>query len=159
MVFAAWLLMLGLLTLLFNGWLEHQENPNRELFTTLNEAGDRELVLKRNRAGYYLSPGTINGVPVTFLLDTGASMVAVPSSVAEEAGLRRGAAMESITASGIVPSRLTQIARLGLGPIVMHDVRATIIPAMPGDEVLLGMSFLKHLHLEQQGDVLRITLP
>jgi len=159
MVFAAWLLMLGLLTLLFNGWLEHQENPNRQLLTTLNEEGDRELVLKRNRAGHYLSPGTINGVPVTFLLDTGASTVAVPLSVAQEAGLQSGLEMESITASGIVPSRLTQIARLDLGPIVMRDVRATIIPSMPGGEVLLGMSFLKHLHLEQQGEVLRITLP
>lgn len=159
MVFAAWLLLLGLLTLLFSGWLDHQENPNQRLFTTLNQAGDTELVLKRNRAGHYLSPGEINGVPVTFLLDTGASMVAVSLSVAEKAGLQRGPQIESVTASGIVPSWLTEISRLTFGPIVMRDVRATIIPSMPEDEVLLGMSFLKHLHLEQQGDVLRISLP
>ena len=159
MVFAAWLLLLGLLTLLFNGWLERQKNPNRELMITLNQDGVREVVLKRNRAGHYLSPGKINGVSVNFLLDTGASMVAVPLSVAEEAGLQRGPEMESVTASGVVPSWLTQIPQLILGPIEMRDVRATVIPSMPGDEVLLGMSFLKHLHLEQQGDRLRISLP
>jgi len=46
-----------------------------------------------------------------------------------------------------------------LGSIVLRDVRATILPGMTGDEVLLGMSFLKHLKLEQQGESLKITLP
>lgn len=159
MVFAAWLLLLGLLTLLFSRWLTHQENPNSRLMTVVNPAGERELVLKRNRAGHYMSPGELNGVAVTFLLDTGATYVAVPLGVAKEAGLPHGVEAESVTASGITRSRVTEIDEVKLGPIVMHDVRASIIPSMPGDEVLLGMSFLKHLRLEQQGDVLRVRVP
>jgi aspartyl protease family protein len=159
MVFAAWLLLLGLLTLLFSRWLNHQENPNRRLMTAANYAGERELILQRNRAGHYVSPGEINGVAVTFLLDTGATYVAVPSAVAKKAGLPSGVEAESVTASGIASTRISMIDEVRLGPIVMHDVRASIIPSMPGDEVLLGMSFLKHLRLEQQGDVLKLGVP
>jgi aspartyl protease family protein len=159
MVFASWILMLALLTLLFSRWLNHQENPNHRLMTVVNSAGESELLLQRNRAGHYVSPGELNGVAVTFLLDTGATYVAVPLAVAEEAGLARGVEAESVTASGIASSWVTEIGEVKLGPIVMQDVRASIIPSMPGDEVLLGMSFLKHLRLEQQGDVLRVTVP
>ncbi|MES9980412.1 MAG: TIGR02281 family clan AA aspartic protease, partial [Candidatus Thiodiazotropha sp. 6PLUC5] len=45
------------------------------------------------------------------------------------------------------------------GPITMRNVKASILPNMPEREVLLGMSFLKHLKLSQQGDELEISLP
>lgn len=159
MVIATWLLLLALLTLLFSRWLQHQENPNRRVMTLVNPAGESELVLKRNRSGHYVSPGEINGVKVTFLVDTGATYVAVPSALAKKAGLPRGAEAQSITASGKTSVWMTEIDEMKLGPIVMREVRASIIPSMPGDEVLLGMSFLKHLRLEQQGDVLKIGVP
>jgi aspartyl protease family protein len=59
----------------------------------------------------------------------------------------------------VVESWLTRIERLRLGPFEMRDVRAVIIPDMPGEEVLLGMSFLKHLELVQTGERLRLRLP
>lgn len=159
MIYGAWLLLLVLLTLLFSQWLDRQNNPNRQLTKLVVLDGVEEVVLKRNRAGHYLAPGVINGVDVNFLLDTGATYVAVPQSVADRAGLNRLARIQSQTANGIVPSWLSEIAEVRLGPIVMRDVRATIIPAMQGNEVLLGMSFLKHLKLEQQGDTLSLAVP
>ncbi|MCU7843589.1 MAG: TIGR02281 family clan AA aspartic protease [Candidatus Thiodiazotropha sp. (ex Monitilora ramsayi)] len=159
MIYGAWVLLLLLLTLLFSQWLDRQNNPNRQLIDMATQNGVAELVLKRNRAGHYLVPGTINGVEVDFLLDTGATYVAVPQSIAEKAGLNRLARTQSMTANGLTPSWLSEIAEVRIGPITMRDVRAAILPSMPGNEVLLGMSFLKHLKLEQQGDSLKLTLP
>jgi aspartyl protease family protein len=158
MILGAWLLLILLLTLLFSQWLEKQKNPNRALNVTASENGKVAVVLKRNRAGHYVAPGFINGIAVIFLVDTGATYVAVSSSLADKAGLQRGMPAQSRTASGVVRSWLTEIDQLQLGPIEMRDVRATILPSMPDDEVLLGMSFLKHLTLKQQDGEL-VILP
>ncbi|MET0090263.1 MAG: retropepsin-like aspartic protease [Candidatus Thiodiazotropha sp.] len=159
MVVVAWLLLLGLLTLLFSQWLEQRNNPNRDLQVSLDGTGSGSVVLKRNRAGHYLAPGRINGVDVNFLVDTGATFVALSSDLADRAGLKRGVRSQAQTASGVVTSWLTVIGDLQLGSLRMHDVRAAIIPEMPDRQVLLGMSFLKHLRLEQHQDELIISLP
>jgi aspartyl protease family protein len=157
MILGAWALLLLLLTLLFSKWLEQQRNPNRALKVSFDEAGEVAIVLKRNRAGHYIAPGRINGIAVTFLLDTGATYVAVSTGLADKAGLRRGMPAQSRTANGVVRSWLTRIDEIQLGPIEMRDVKATILPSMPDGEVLLGMSFLKHLTMKQQGGELVIT--
>lgn len=159
MIISAWILFLILLTLLFSEWLQTQSNPNRSLAVVADSTGELVVSLKPNRAGHYLAPGEINGLEVTFLLDTGATRVAVPGKLAEQAGLRRGIRSMSRTASGVVESWLTRIDRLRLGPFEMRGVQAVIIPDMPGEDVLLGMSFLKHLELVQTGERLRLTLP
>ncbi len=154
MIFAAWALLLGLLAMFFSNLLEQQYNPNRDLVNTSTEAGPKEIVLLRNRAGHYVAPGSINGTPVIFLLDTGATNVAVSASLAERLALKRGAKSISLTANGRVKTWLTRLDQVQLGSIIRQDVRATIMPGMGGDEVLLGMSFLKHLELVQKGKTL-----
>jgi aspartyl protease family protein len=96
---------------------------------------------------------------VTFLLDTGATQVALSAVLADRLGLRRGAPMSSLTANGYVKSWLTRLDRVELGPFLMRDVQAAILPSMPSDEVLLGMNFLKHLELTQKGSELFIKAP
>lgn len=159
MIVGAWLLLLALLTLFFSRWIDRQNNPNQHLRAELDMRSGSSVILKRNRAGHYVAPGEINGVDVDFLLDTGATYVAVPEAIAEKAGLIKGPVTESMTANGVVSSWLTEIDEVRLGPIVQRNVRASILPGMAGDEVLLGMSFLQHLKLEQRGDTLKITLP
>ncbi|MBA1444832.1 MAG: TIGR02281 family clan AA aspartic protease [Gammaproteobacteria bacterium] len=154
MIFAAWALLLGLLAMFFSNLLEQQSNPNRDLVNSSTESGPKEITLLRNRAGHYVAPGFINGAPVIFLLDTGATNVAVSASLAERLALKRGAQSISLTANGRVRTWLTRLDRVQLGSIIRQDVRATIMPGMVGDEVLLGMSFLKHLELVQKGKTL-----
>jgi aspartyl protease family protein len=156
---AAWVLLLILLTMLFSRWFEHQYNPNRHLRVTTDSQSDEAVVLKQNRKGHYLAPGKINDIEVVFLLDTGATYVAVSQELAEQAGLREGMPHITRTASGRVMSRETEIEQVQLGHITMHRVQAAIVPGMPDREVLLGMSFLKHLKLEQLGDELVISMP
>ncbi len=159
MIVGAWLLLLGLLTLIFNNWMERSANPNRVLSISDDPKGGQIIRLQRNRAGHYLAPGQINGLEVTFIVDTGATRVAVPLAVAQGAGLVKAARGTSMTASGMVDTWLTKVDQLRLGPFEMASVPAVIIPDMPGDQVLLGMSFLKYLRLEQEGDSLSISLP
>ena len=159
MIFGAWILVLFLLTALFSGWLEREQNPNRILSVESTGEGGDKIVLKRNRAGHYLAPGKINGKPVVFLLDTGATQVALSASLAARLGLRPGTPMSSLTANGYVKSWLTRLDRVELGPFVMQDVQAAILPSMPSEEVLLGMNFLKHLELIQKGNQLVIQAP
>jgi aspartyl protease family protein len=159
MTIAMWLLVLALLTLFFQNWQEKQYNPNQKLSLTQTEDGDYELVLQRNRYGHYVANGRINGEAVVFLLDTGASDISVPGELAKRLGLKRGPAMIYQTANGSVKVYATQLASVDMGGISLQGVRASINPAMEGDEVLLGMSFLKHLDFSQRGDTLTLRPP
>lgn len=150
MAWFASLALLGVLYLVFDGSLQARNNPNRQLQITPGA----ELVLQRNRDGHYVFPGEINGRPVSFLLDTGATLVSVPAHLAGSLGLTAGAPQQSITANGTVVTRATQIGTLAFGPFKLNDVRANLNPGMRDDQILLGMSVLKLLAFTQRGNTL-----
>jgi len=154
MTIAAWLIVLALLTLFFNHKLEQQRNPNQAVFSRINEAGVREVVLKRNHFGHYITSGTVNGRPVEFLLDTGASDVAIPAQLANRLGLKRGGLVQYQTANGNITAWRTTLDSVTIGPMVITNVPASINPGMQDMEILLGMSVLKHIEFSQRGDVL-----
>ena len=156
MVVAAWLLLLGLLTWMFQDQLSHQANPNQEISGRVSETGLAEIHLERNRHGHYVANGTINGRTVEFLLDTGATTVAIPGRVAQSLGLQLGAPQLSRTANGTVQSYATSLEQVRLGSLGLNQVRASVLPQMQGRQVLLGMSFLKHFELVQRGDTLTL---
>ncbi|GGO81271.1 hypothetical protein GCM10011348_19910 [Marinobacterium nitratireducens] len=157
MWFAAWLSLLGVLVLGFEFWLERQYNPNSEL-AAISSEGPAEVVLQRNRAGHYIAPGLINGQPVQFLVDTGATRISVPEGLAQRLGLKPGFASRVTTANGVATVFDTRLSEVRLGSIRLHDVPGNINPGMPGDMVLLGMSFIKDLELVQRGDTLTLRL-
>jgi aspartyl protease family protein len=154
MIYAAWLLGLGLLTLLFNHFLDKQNNPNQELTTQAYQDGSHEVILQRNRSGHYVASGTINDKPVVFFLDTGATVVSIPEHIANDLNLQRGTPLLSSTANGTITTYSTTLDSIALGPIKLHQVRASINPYMSDDEILLGMSFLKYLDFSQRGDMM-----
>jgi len=150
MALVASLLVLGLFYLYFENSLQARTHPNR----ALQIAPGGELVLKRSHDGHYVFPGTINGEPVTFLLDTGATLVSVPAHLGDELGLKPGARQQAITANGTVTTRATRIDALAFGPFEIREVPASLNPGMRRSQVLLGMSVLKHLEFTQRGDTL-----
>ncbi len=151
MIIGAWVGLLTILTFFFSIYLERTNNPNTtpETYTT---GSVKEVVLRRNRAGHYVASGFINGRTVIFLLDTGATDVAVSDELAAALGLKKGAYITSQTANGVVTARQTILSEVSIGDIRLHNVRASILPGLPDDEVLLGMSFLKQLELVQRGN-------
>jgi aspartyl protease family protein len=158
MVYGAWVLALVLLTWVFAGWLDTQRNPNRHVRTQVLD-GTRVLTLERNRYGHYHAAGHINGQEVEFMVDTGATTVAVPASLEQRLGLQRQAPVLTETANGTVTAYLTRLDSVRLGDIEVREVKATIHPQLEGNEVLLGMSFLKHLDFNQRGDLLILQQP
>lgn len=157
MVFLSWIVALALFTFLAQDWLDEAHNPNRSPAIRETAGGERQIVLKRNRYGHYVSNGMINGRKATFLLDTGATEVVIPEELAGDYGLQRGPVYQSLTANGVIQVYGTLLDTIELGPIRLYNVRAAINPYMKGDEILLGMSFLKHLKFNQQGDELIIS--
>jgi len=151
MMIAAWLGGIFLLTLLFQDVLETQLNPNADPVVRSDGAGGSEVVLERNAQGHYVASGRINGLPVVFLLDTGATDVAIPEALADRLRLQRHSGGISQTANGPVAVWLTRLDEVSLGSIKLNDIRASILPSMPaGSPVLLGMSFLKKLEFTQR---------
>jgi len=158
MLVLAWGAALLLATKFFGDWEEAQRNPNRTP-ESLHGSGYVEVRLASSRQGHYMAGGTINGEEVTFLLDTGATQVAVPIEVAQRLGLQAGAAIIISTANGRATAHRTRLQRLQLGDIVLTDVDALIAPGMGGDDVLLGMSALKQLEFTQRGGTLLLRQP
>lgn len=156
MMVLTWLGLFIFLGLFFSAQLDKQNNPNQSAQTSLLEGGVKQLVLQRNRQGHYIASGHINNQPVVFMLDTGATDVSIPASIADSLNLPEGPAATYQTANGPVRVQLTRIQQISLGEISLNNVRATINPGYRGDEVLLGMSFLKHLEFTQRGDTLTL---
>lgn len=114
------------------------------------------MVLERNRQGHYVVSGTINHIAVTFLLDTGATDVAIPAAVATAAGLEPGLAGRASTANGLVTVYATRIAELQIGNIILNNIDASITPSMSGNTILLGMSALREIEFTQRGTTLTL---
>jgi len=156
MIWITWFIVLGFLFIFFDKIIDHQINPNQRVDSAINESGVIEVKLQRNRAGHYVANGFINGQDVTFLVDTGASDVAIPMHLAEKLGLQKGQQIRYHTANGTTFGYSTHLNQVQLGEISLNNIRGGITPNMPGEKILLGMSFLKKLEFTQRGDSLTI---
>lgn len=146
MMLLFWMLFIGAGTWWFHGYLEEQRNPNAHLVNAVE--GGSSVVLERNRAGHFLATGRINGEPVEFLLDTGATYVAVSAELADRLGLEPTGSAWFNTANGRVRGDLTTLDEVSLGGFAAREVRGSISPGMEGDVALLGMSFLNRFDIE-----------
>lgn len=150
-IWLAWIMVFALLVFVFQSVLEQQQNPNSQPEYSLNAQGQAEVVLQQNRQGHYVASGTINEIPVTFLLDTGATQVSIPAHIAEQLNLQTTGQGIANTANGQVRIYQTHLDQISIGNIYLYDVDAHINPGMNSDEILLGMSALKRVEFSQTG--------
>lgn len=114
-------------------------------------AGKGKVTLYPNGKHFY-ADGTINGVPVRFVVDTGATTVAMNSREADRLGIdykRQGTAGFASTAGGIVRSYAIKLQRVEIGEIALFNVDAGVVEGGFPQEILLGMSFLGQLDMRQ----------
>ena len=152
MIAVGWVLLLGAMFWFFFDWNEREANPNRNLKATASA----EIVLARSRNGHYYANGEINGHRVKFLLDTGATQIALSRALAGDLGLTLGPSMTLQTAAGPATGYATRLASVRLGAIEMSDLGAVVSEGMGDDAVLLGMNFLRRLEMIQRGDQLTL---
>jgi len=121
-------------------------------------AGDaRTIVLPMGPGGHFSAPGTINGRSVRFVVDTGATVVALSQAEANRIGLdwRRGQPQLTQTANGTVPVHALTLDSVRVGQVEVANVAAVVVPAeMPA--VLLGNSFLNRFSMQRRNDVMRL---
>jgi aspartyl protease family protein len=118
-----------------------------------------EVQIWRDPSGMFRTVGSINGLPVKFLVDTGASSVAMNSAQARRLGIDFRVIGEP--AAVMTASRLERVYRVRLdtvkvGAITLRNVEAVVLDGAQPDSPLLGMSFLGRLQMANDGR--RLTL-
>ncbi len=111
------------------------------------------IVLTAGSGGHFLTQGAINGRAVQFMVDTGATMVALGVSDAERLGLnyKTGQPGHVSTANGTVPAWRMTLASVRIGDVEVYDVDALVTP-QPMPYILLGNSFLTRFQMKRDND-------
>jgi aspartyl protease family protein len=120
-------------------------------------ASGREILIAAGPGGHFMTSGQINGKAVQFMVDTGATTVALSRSEAERIGVdwKQGQRGLSQTAGGVVPVYVVSLTSVRIGDVEVFGVNATIIPVeMPF--VLLGNSFLSRFSMRRDSDVMKL---
>lgn len=120
--------------------------------------GAATATLTAERGGHFLTQGSINGATMRFMVDTGATFVAMSAADAARARIdyrAKGQQGAMTTANGVIPAWKVQGNTVRLGDITLYDVEVTVQEVgMPF--VLLGMSFLNRLEMKRDGDTMTL---
>ena len=123
------------------------------------QAAVREFQVWRNTEGMYTTVGSINGLPVPFLVDTGATRVAINANEARRLGIDyrvTGTPSSVTTASGVERAWAVTLERVSVGELELRNVGAVVLEGALPQQALLGMSFLGRLEISSDGR--RMTL-
>jgi aspartyl protease family protein len=116
-----------------------------------------QIVLTAGSGGHFVTQGSINGKAVSFLVDTGATNVALSQTVAEQIGLNYKAGQRTLgqTANGPIVAYRVVLDTVRIGDVQVYNVEAAVLPAGM-EQVLLGNSFLTRFQMKREND--RMTL-
>jgi aspartyl protease family protein len=118
----------------------------------------QSVTLAADTRGHFITEGAINGRPVRFVVDTGATVVALPASDAVRLGIdyRKGPLALTRTAGGVVPVYKVRFDNVRLGAIEIAGVDGVVIE-QGLDIALLGMSFLNRVEMKNEGQLMTLT--
>jgi aspartyl protease family protein len=117
--------------------------------------GQEAIAVPVARDGHYYVDGALNGIPVRFMVDTGASYVSVGTALARKAGLRDGIPGYFNTANGITEGSVVKNQTVRADAFEVSGLSIAIMPAYAG-EALLGQNFLRHFDVIQSSGILRL---
>lgn len=132
----------------------------QKAIATQFSGGERPRVtLTADSGGHYLTLGSINGAPVKFMVDTGATMVSIGATEARRLGIdyQRGRQSFSETANGVISVWRVKLDSVKVGSIAISNVDGVVHDSTDMPFVLLGMSFLGRLDLRHEGTTLTMT--
>lgn len=116
-----------------------------------------EVRIAKGDRGSFRTQGWVNGRPVRFLVDTGASGVAMSQVEADRLGISYrmdGLPISVSTASGVVRGYRIELDSVRVGEIELSRVEGIVVQGESPREILLGMSFLGRLEIEQAGNLM-----
>ena len=116
-------------------------------------AADGALVIPRGSDGHFRVAGSINGQPVWFMVDTGASLIAVTDALAQQAGLEGGEVTQFRTANGLRQGRVVQAQSVAVQSFVVTGLTVGVgYSGQNVNDALLGQNFLQHFEVQLQRD-------
>ena len=114
----------------------------------------QRVVLKADARGHFVSSGQINGRIMQYMVDTGASTVAIGRPDAQRMGLKfeeQGQSVRMNTANGVAQGWRMRLDSVRVGVVELRGVDAIVTP-QPMPYVLLGNSFLREFEMSRNGD-------
>jgi aspartyl protease family protein len=131
---------------------------SKSAVATKDPQGRQMAVLPSDGAGHFYTTVQINGVPTRCLVDTGATLIALPGGEATRMGIdfRKGVRGRSNTANGTVNVWQVKLDTVKVGEIEVQNVDGLVIEEGLGI-VLLGMSFLNRVEMRREGDTMTLT--
>ncbi|NKQ11081.1 retropepsin-like aspartic protease family protein [Pseudomonas sp. SST3] len=139
--------------------IERQYGLSRELSAGFAEPERRQLSIAQGQGGHYWVAGSINAQPVQFLVDTGATSVAINEIQARRLGIDYrvdGRQMVVNTASGTAKAWRVQLNSVKVGTIDVLGVEAVVVEGAAPSDALLGMSFLGRVSWREDQGVLKL---
>ncbi len=120
-------------------------------------SGRESVVIAADSRGHFFAQGAVNGVPIRFLVDTGATSVSLPASEARRIGLdyRKGSRGVLDTAAGPVTAWRVRLDSVRVGTIELDGVEAVVVEAGL-ETALLGMSFLNRTQMNRDGEMMTL---
>ena len=113
----------------------------------------RSVSMARSDNGHFWTDGMVDGRRLSFMVDTGASSIALRESDAARLGIhpsRREYSMRVATANGSLLAAPVTLNRVEVGDLIVRDVTAVVLPDEALGQNLLGMSFLSKVHWQYQ---------
>lgn len=131
---------------------------SERIATQFSKPAERSVSIPRNQQLQYATTAEINGVRLPVIIDTGANIVAMNAQHAAAAGIggSEGSPSQVQTAGSVVPARRILLDTVDVGGLRVDSVDATVIEGPHPAVVLLGMSYLKHMDLEDRGGILTL---
>jgi aspartyl protease family protein len=123
-------------------------------------AKQASITLWAGTGGHFYADGNINGLAVRFLVDTGATIIALSGDEAKRLGIdyrKKGRPGYANTAGGVVRSYSLKLDKVDVGSITLYNVDAGVVEGSYPREPLLGMSFLGQLDMRREGDRMELT--
>jgi len=117
------------------------------------------VTIAAGQGGHFMTTGQVNGNSVRFMVDTGATLVAMSTSEARRLGIdyEKGQRGYSSTAGGVVPSYRVKLESVTVGGITLMGVEASVSESPGMDFLLLGNSFLSRTEMRREGEILTLT--
>jgi aspartyl protease family protein len=121
--------------------------------------GGREIIMPVGEGGHFIASGSINGKTVRFMVDTGATLIAMGRDEAERLGIDLSTARigTTQTANGAVQVLVVTLPKVRVGNVEVANVGAVVMP-QPMPHLLLGNSFLNRFQMQRDSDTMRLTL-
>lgn len=134
-------------------------NLSNKVSTNFKVPTKTSVSIPLNDDGQYMTRGSINGRPARLLVDTGATIVAMNSAKAQELNvdISRGRPMRATTAGGDRRSWQVILDSVEVGGIKVHDVPAAVLEGSHPREILLGMTFLRNVEMNEKAGLLMLT--